>query len=363
MNEPAYVEIPVREFDLSLLPEQARQPGTDAFRNAVAVFFQQELGRTAEFIQVSVDAQLIRVTWRTEANIDPLRLAVLRLKAGDYPRGVQLLRLALKLNPEDAEVRYNLGMALSDLGQLDEAIAQLQRAVEIRPSVADTRVALGVALYRKGLVAEAKPVLEAALDLEPDNPYALRNLAGCLLKLSEAPDRAVQMLRKAMQLLPEDQQAWIGFAQALGAQGNDEESDRAYIRAIEINPHNQLAEIAKSSRSQIAQRTMREAVGGGVRPDAVMYCVGALEKCRGMGPAEIQEIAFEIAALGTKGINPNDSSRKYRLRTLSGEFTGLHLLCYLYVTWKQIRPDMDIGFDLSKEYEAARAMLSSRSNG
>lgn len=103
---------------------------------------------------------------------------------------------------------------------------------------------------------------------------------------------------------------------------------------------------------------MRGAVGGGVRPDAVMYCLGALEKCRDMAPDEVQKIAFEIAALGTKGINPNDPGRKYRLRTLPGEFTGLQLLCYMYVTWKQIKPELDMGFDLSKEYAAARGMLS-----
>lgn len=33
---------------------------------------------------------------------------------------------------------------------------------------------------------------------------------------------------------------------------------------------------------------------------------------------------------------------------------------YPYVKWKQIKPEVDIGFDLSKEYAAARAMLSDR---
>jgi len=358
MNETVYVEIPIGEFDLSLLPEQARQPGTDAFRDAVVAFFQHELHPTAEFIQVAVDGQAIRVAWRADAEVDPLRLAVARLQAGDYPRGVQLLRITLRLKPEDARVRYNLGMALSDLGQLDEALDQLKQAAQAEPGIADIQVALGVALYRKGLVAEARPVLEAAVELEPDNPHALSNLAGCLLRLGGPLDRAAEMLRKATSLLPEDQQAWIGFGQALEAQSNDGEADRAYVRAIEINPHNTLAEVAKRSRSLIAQRTMRRAVGGGVRPDAVMYCLGALEKCTGMPPAEVQKIAFEIAALGTKGINPNIPDRKYRLRTLPGEFTGLQLLCYMYVTWRQIKPDMDIGFDLSKEYAAALAMQS-----
>jgi len=98
---------------------------------------------------------------------------------------------------------------------------------------------------------------------------------------------------------------------------------------------------------------MREAVGGGIRPDAVMYCLGAVEKCDKLSHAEVQKIAMEIAAVGTKGINPNDSKRNYTLRTMPGEFTGLHLLCYMYVTWKKVAPQMDIGFDLHKEYQEA----------
>jgi len=345
---------------MSLLPEQARQPGTVAFRDAVAAFFQRELEQHAGFIQVAVDGQTIRVTWRAGVEVDPLGLAVERLQVGDYPRGVQLLRLALRLKPEDTKVRYNLGMALSDQGQLDEALDQLRQAARAEPGVADIQVALGVALYRKGLVAEAKPILEAAVRLEPDNPYALRNLAGCLLRLGEAPDRATDMLRRATSLIPEDQQAWIGLGQALDAQANDSEADQAYVRAIEINPYNQLAEVAKRSRSRIAQKTMRDAVGGDVRPDALMYCLGALEKCDGLPPAEVQKIAFEIAALGTKGINPNDPGRKFQLRTLPGEFTGLQLLCYMFVTWKKVAPEADIGFDLSREYEAALGMFKAK---
>jgi Flp pilus assembly protein TadD len=354
------VEIPLEEFDKNLLPEQARDTSSEAFQAAVVAFFQCELQQAAKWIQVSVDEHVIRVGWRKNASIDPLQMAVERLKTGDYARGVQMLRLALRLKPNDAKVRYNLGMALSDLGQLDEALAHLRQAAEVVPDVADIQVALGVALYRKGLFDEARPALEKAVQLEPDNPYALRNLAGCLLRLNEPPSRAEEMLRQATKLLPDDQQAWIGLGQALEVQAKLKDADEAYLRAIGINPHNQLAGVAKSGRSKIAQKTMREAVGGDLRMDAVMYCLGALQKCAQMSQAEVQKVGFEIATLGTKGINPNDSDRKYKLRTLPGDFTGLQLLCYMFVTWKKIAPHVDMGFDLSNEYSAALDLFKSQ---
>lgn len=88
-----------------------------------------------------------------------------------------------------------------------------------------------------------------------------------------------------------------------------------------------------------------------------MYCLSALEKFSGMTRDQIQRCAFEIAALGTKGISVNDASEKYTLRSLEGKFTGLKLVCYEYVGFKKIAPHLDIGFDLSKEYQAALQMF------
>jgi hypothetical protein len=89
-----------------------------------------------------------------------------------------------------------------------------------------------------------------------------------------------------------------------------------------------------------------------------MYCLGALERFGKMTHAEIQVIAFEIATLGTKGLDVNDPGRKYRLRSLFGEFSGLHLISLMYVGFQLIAPETSIGFDLHREYEAARRLYA-----
>lgn len=360
MNDPTSVAIPLEEFDLSLLPENARDSGTAAFRDAVVEFFRRELQPTAHSLQVAIDSQLIRIAWHGKDPVDPLALAVARLKTGDYPRGVQLLRVALRLGRDEAKVRFNLGMALSDLGELDEALDHLRKAAEAEPRQADILVALALAVYRKGDPQLAVPILERALELDPENPYAMRNLAGCLLRLGAEAGPAVELARKATALLPNDQQSWLALGHALDASGNPVDAEKAYRRVIEINPHNEIADVAKRGLSQIAQQTMRGKVGGGVRPDGVMYCLAALEKCASMSPKDVRNVAFEIATVGMKGINPNDATRKYSLRTLPGEFSGLQLLCYMYVTWKQVKPEADIGFDLSREYEEAAGLLRTK---
>ena len=350
------IEIPLSQFDLGLLPPAARQPGTEAFRDAVTAFFQAELCPVAERIQIGVDDKTIRVAWHNKADADPLEQAIGRLKSGDYGKGIQILRLLLKARPGDPAVCYNLGMALSDKGQLDEAVQILQGAAEQHPDGCNILVALGVAQYRSRNLAEAKKALEAALAIEPDNPYALRNLGGCLVALGQDLGRAEQCLRKSVAALPQDQQGWVGLGQVLEQRGNLEEADDAYKKTLEINFNNQVAEVAKKGRSRIAQANMRQAVSGDVRPDATMYCLGALQQIEKMSDAQVQKIAFEIAALGMKGINPSDSAKRYTLRTVPGEFTGLQLLGWMFVTWKRVKPDADVGFDLRREYAAALSL-------
>ena len=358
MDQPASFEIPLDQIDRSLFPEGARQPGTTAFRDAVTGFFTQELQTAAEWIRIAVDDKTVRVAWLPKGgDADPLELAIAQLTAGNYPKGIQILEFLVHWRPTEPSIRYNLGMALSDLGRVDEAIVHLEIAAAEQPASANTLVALGVALYRKGLLPNAVEALERALKAEPENPYALRNLGGCLLALGRDAERAETCLRKAVSVMPSDQQGWAGLGRALEAREQLADADDAYKRAIDLNPHNRAAEAAKEGRSRIAQRTMRKRVGGGVRPDALMYCLGALRRCQTLSAMEIQKIAFEIAALGTKGINPNDPDKRYGLRSLEGDFSGLQLLCYMYVTWKHIKPEMQIGFDLSQEYAAALTLL------
>jgi hypothetical protein len=58
--------------------------------------------------------------------------------------------------------------------------------------------------------------------------------------------------------------------------------------------------------------------------------------------------------LGTRGLDVNDPAPKYTLTSIPGKFSGLHLLCIEYVGFQIIDPSIDLGFDLSAEYAAAR---------
>jgi hypothetical protein len=131
-----------------------------------------------------------------------------------------------------------------------------------------------------------------------------------------------------------------------------------YQEVLRIDRTGALGQRVEQGRSRIAERNFRTR-GGGFRGDAVAYCLSALQRFEGMPLAEIQKISFEIAMLGTRGLDVNDPAEQYTLRSLPGNFSGLQLLCIEYVGFKKIDPKVDLGFDLSTEYAAAMAMMGS----
>ena len=82
-------------------------------------------------------------------------------------------REALKLNPRSAVARNNLGLALANLDETDQAVANWQSASD--PATAHNNLA--AVLMEKGNYANARKELQVALSYNNAYPAALKNLA------------------------------------------------------------------------------------------------------------------------------------------------------------------------------------------
>jgi tetratricopeptide (TPR) repeat protein len=212
---------------------------------------------------------------------------------------------------------------------------ELARDTTVGNNFINAKVALGVSYARLKEYDKSAIILKEAVLDDPDNGYALRNLGAVLMQLGHSGNDALRYLERAVNLLPEDQQAWFGLAQA---QMNAEDvgaADKSLMKVVDIQPYNQIASAAKQMRSDIAQKNFRGVATGTLRMDAVMYCLAALKKFASMSSEQVRNVGFEIATVGMNGINVNDPKSEYHLRTLSGVFSGLQLLCYEYVAFKQ----------------------------
>ena len=93
---------------------------------------------------------------------------------------------------------------------------------------------------------------------------------------------------------------------------------------------------------------------------AVMYCLSALQRFEGMSKETITAVVGEIALLGQTGLDYASAEKQYRLQSLPGEeFSGLQLMCLMYVGFKDINPALDMGMDLVEPYETALKMYES----
>ena len=235
-----------------------------------------------------------------------------------------------------------------------EALELLQRLVAIEPDYPGAWVALGVAQGRGQQWDASIQSFREAAARHPQDAFARKNLGAALSQTGQL-DEARDHLKAAVVLLPSDTQAWLNLAMNLEQSGVTAEAETAYQRVITLDPGGHLAEKAEAGRNRITQAKFRKA-GGELRPDVLAYCGEALRMFEAMSKEEVQRITLEIAMLGAKGFSVNDPSKKYQLRSLAGDFTGLHLLCIEYVGFKIIDPTVDIGFDIAAEYAEAWRM-------
>jgi Flp pilus assembly protein TadD len=83
---------------------------------------------------------------------------------------------ALQVQPNNAEVRYNLGRALAEDRQFDAAAVQYHKAISLKPDYAEAYYRLGLVLAATGQRAEAVTAFRKAVALKPDFPQAIGQL-------------------------------------------------------------------------------------------------------------------------------------------------------------------------------------------
>jgi protein O-mannosyl-transferase len=196
-------------------------------------------------VGVSVVALLSLLTWRQSATYRDIET---------------LWRTTIARNPGCWMAYNNLGIALFEKGEVDEAIPQYEKSLQLHADYAQAHYNLGNALLRKGDVDEAIAQCQEALALQPNDPDVHIALGNALLA-KEAVDDAIVHYAKALQLRPDSSDAHYNLGNALLAKGATDEAARHYQRALDLQPdlaeaHIQLGNIllqANATRGAIAR--------------------------------------------------------------------------------------------------------------
>ena len=337
-SKPLAAIIRIQDFDLTKLPKEHRDTNVPGFRQALKDYLESDYGSAGLFAHIVVDNKIIRIDQDSEAT-DQSELALDLLQRGKYPK--------------NAIVLYNLGMVYSDEGNLSGAIELLKQATQVNKDHAHAWNALTLAYLRNGNQDKAMESAMIALKLAPDDSYVLRT-AGSLIAQTGDSKEAMILLEKAIKAAPNDSIALFSLAECLRANNASDDKERAdqlYKRVIELSPGTQQAERSKDRRREFAYEGFRKV--GELRPDAIMYCLDALQKFSTMSTQGIAGVAMETATLGQSGLDVNNPSKTYQLRTIPGEYTGLNVVCILHCAIQKVAPGNDSGFDVQAEYKAA----------
>jgi tetratricopeptide (TPR) repeat protein len=183
------------------------------------------VSRWKRFLQPAVCGILLLVlgalTWRQSAI---------------YTDVVTLYQDILRKNPACWMAHYNLGIALRDRGQNEQAIAHYRQAVAIRPEYAEAHYNLGRILVERGEFADAIAHYEKALTINPNDTEAHNNLGNVLLRIGRSGE-AMAQYQKALAIQPEYADASCNLADALLSQGDIDRAIAYYLAGLALSPN------------------------------------------------------------------------------------------------------------------------------
>ena len=126
-------------------------------------------------------------------------LGVTYLQQSNFDEAEKVLRAALKLAPEAANLHYDLALALKLKDNLAGASSELREAIRLDPNLADAYYTYGVTLWQQGEFAAAAEQLRAAVRVRPDYAEAYYTL-GAVYKQMDKLSEAAQSLARCYSL-------------------------------------------------------------------------------------------------------------------------------------------------------------------
>ncbi len=314
MSQEFSFKLDFEDFDRSLLGNPPPTIGSDEFKSKITDFFAKQFIGFGGKARVVIDdaRQVIEVIWTKDSNWkDPKQKALDLLNAGQIKQALPLLTTLYHKDPSDVDSLYRLGLAYSELGQYQQAIELLEKTVDLHPIMFMPWLDWGLPEIAAGNLLIGEEWLRKSLQIEPKNRWALRNLAGTLMK-QQRYDDSLDAIKSCLAVAPDDIAMMIAYGDCLIALGRSEESEIHFRMAVKTGGPDHLVDLAKARLTEKSEKALRSS--GDLRPDVVEYMKDALKQFKSMDMAQIQRLALEIAMLGNKGLNINDQPRSIQFK-------------------------------------------------
>ena len=160
----------------------------------------------------AAERSLMSVLALAPDDTDAIRmLAAVAQRRGDHVKTVDCFRRAIAASPDDFALRVGLGIALYELGKIDESLIHLRRACDLAPESSLAWFNLGKALEKEAHTEEGITAFRRALDLDPSHISARLSLARSQASIGQV-EAAVAEFREMLRRDPGNAQAWFGLS-------------------------------------------------------------------------------------------------------------------------------------------------------
>jgi len=206
------------------------------------------------------------------------------LANGRPAAAVAALRQALALDPTGSPGHHNLGLALEELGRLDEAEAAYRDALRVDPVCVAALNSLGDLLRRRGRLEEARDCFQGALNIKPTRLIHMR-LGMVLWKLGDCA-AALDAFERSVAGGSNSAEAYYNLGSAELELGKFDDAIRNAREALRLSPG-----FSEALTLCAAALAATGAVEAGVRllhkPDGHLLLAIRLLNSRLFGPARV----------------------------------------------------------------------------
>ncbi|MFO1050967.1 MAG: sulfotransferase [Planctomycetota bacterium] len=170
----------------------------------------------------------------------------------DWARAKQSYLRAAQLEPRNAHLWFNVGLATERGGDREGAAEAYRKSMEIDPRNVRAIHALAMHEFDAGRFAAARELVESALAVAP-GLAELWNTAGNVARAESDFERAASCFRKVTELAPRHYAGHMNLGQTLREAGHVDESVAAYRAALAVQPDQPHAHVVLAQTVKFEQ--------------------------------------------------------------------------------------------------------------